>query len=133
MKKIKKMNRDKELEVDSVTGAILKASFEVMNHVGHGFQEAIYQRALNLELTQAGLEVEREVQFPMSYKGNPIGMFIADFVVENSVIVELKALDAPLQPAHFGQCLNYMRVSALNAGLLINFGRPKLEYRRLNR
>ena len=130
---MKKMNGDKELEIDLVTGAILRASFEVMNELGHGFQEAVYQRALSLELNEAGLALEREAQFPLFYKGNSIGTFIADFVVESSVIVELKALDAPLQPAHFGQCLNYMRVSQLNAGLLINFGRPKLEWRRLNR
>jgi len=133
MKKIKKMNGDEGLKIDSVTGAILRASFEVMNELGHGFQEALYQRALSVELMDAGLTVQREVQFPVLYKGNPIGKFIADFVVEDSVIVELKALDGPLQPTHFGQCLNYMRVSNLNAGLLINFGRPKLEYRRLNR
>jgi len=127
------MNGDKKEEIGLVTGAILKASFEVMNELGHGFQEAIYQRALSFELSEAGLTVEREAQFPVLYKGNPMGTFIADFVVENSVIVELKAVDAPLHPAHLGQCLNYMRVSNLNAGLLINFGRPKLEYRRLNR
>ena len=125
------MNGDKGL--DTVTGAILQASFEVMNELGHGFNEVIYQRALALELAEAGLSVEREAQYPIFYKGNSIGMFIADFVVEGSVIVELKALDAPLHPGHLGQCLNYMRVSQLKAGLLINFGRPKLEYRRLNR
>ena len=123
------MNTDK----DPLTGAILRASFEVMNELGHGFLEPIYQRALNRELTDAGLSVEREVKFPIFYKGDQIGTFIADFVVENSVIVELKALDSLLQPIHFGQCLNYMRVSNLNVGLVINFGRPKLEYRRLNR
>jgi len=127
------MNGDRKTEIGLVTGAVLKASFEVMNELGHGFQEAIYQRALNFELSEAGFDVEREVQFPVLYKGNPMGIFVADFVVENSVIVELKAVDAPLHPAHLGQCLNYMRVSNLNAGLLINFGRPKLEYRRLNR
>ena len=125
------MNGDKDL--DLVTGRILQDSFEVMNELGHGFNEVIYQRALSFELIEAGLAVQREAQFPVFYKGNPIGTFIADFVVESSVIVELKALDAPLQSNHLGQCLNYMRVSNLNAGLLINFGRPKLEYRRLNR
>lgn len=104
-----------------------------MRELGHGFQEAIYQRALAIELVNAGLVVTREAQIPIFYKGAPIGTFIADFVVENSVIVELKALDALLQPVHFGQCLNYMRVSNLNVGLLINFGRPRLEWRRLSR
>ena len=124
------MNKD---YIDAVTGTILKASFEVMNELGHGFPEAIYQRALSCELIEAGLTVQREAQFPVLYKGNSVGVFIADFVVQNWVIVELKAFDGALLPAHYGQCMNYMRVSNLNAGLLINFGRPKLEYRRLNR
>jgi GxxExxY protein len=83
-------------------------------------------------LQEAGIHVDREARFPVLYKGQEIGIFVADLVADRSVIVELKALDAPLQPFHFGQCLNYMRVSAIPTGLVINFGRPRLEWRRLS-
>ena len=68
----------------------------------------------------------------MLYKDQEIGIFVADLIADRNVIIELKALDAPLQPFHFGQCLNYMRVSAIPTGLVINFGRPRLEWRRLS-
>jgi GxxExxY protein len=125
------MDTDKGMQ-DPLTGRILKGCFEVMGRLGHGFAEVIYQRALTLELQEAGIHVDREARFPVLYKGQEIGIFVADLVADRSVIVELKALDAPLQPFHFGQCLNYMRVSAIPTGLVINFGRPRLEWRRLS-
>jgi len=117
---------------DPLTGRIIKGCFEVMGKLGHGFAEVIYHRALTLELQDLGLQVDREVRFPVIYKGQEIGIFIADLIADGSVIIELKALDAPLQPFHLGQCLNYMRVSAIPTGLVINFGRPRLEWRRLS-
>ena len=125
------MDTDKDVQ-DPLTGHIIKSCFEVINRLGHGFAEVIYQRALTLELQDRGIQVEREVRFPVLYKGQEIGMFVADLIADRSVIVELKALDALLQPFHFGQCLNYMRVSAISTGLVINFGRPRLEWRRLS-
>jgi GxxExxY protein len=125
------MDTDKGVQ-DPLTGRILKGCFGVMGRLGHGFAEVIYQRALTLELQEAGIHVDREARFPVLYKGQEIGIFVADLVADRSVIVELKALDAPLQPFHFGQCLNYMRVSAIPTGLVINFGRPRLEWRRLS-
>ena len=125
------MNTDGEVR-DPLTGHIIKGCFEVMGRLGHGFAEVIYQRALTLELQEAGIQVDREVRFPVLYKGQEIGIFVADLIANGSVIIELKALDAPLQPFHFGQCLNYMRVSAIPTGLVINFGRPRIEWRRLS-
>lgn len=125
------MDTDKGAQ-DPLTGQILKGCFEVMGKLGHGFAEVIYQRALTLELQEGGIQVEREVRFPVLYKDQEVGIFVADLIADRSVIVELKALDAPLQPFHFGQCLNYMRVSAIPTGLVINFGRPRLEWRRLS-
>jgi GxxExxY protein len=125
------MNTDREVQ-DPVTGRILKGCFEVMRLIGHGFAESIYQKALTLELLDAGLQVDREVRFPVLYKGQEVGIFVADLIVEGGVIVELKALDASLSPQHLGQCLNYMRVSAIPTGLVINFGRPRLEWRRVS-
>ncbi len=125
------MNTDKGVQ-DPLTGLILKGCFEVMGRLGHGFAEVIYQRALTLELRDAGIQVEREVRFPVVYKEQEIGIFVADIIADGSVIIELKALDAPLQPLHYGQCLNYMRVSAIPTGLVVNFGRPRIEWRRLS-
>lgn len=125
------MNTDKGIQ-DPLTERILKSCFEIMATLGHGFAEVIYQRALTLELLEAGIQVDREVRFPVVYKGQEIGIFVADLIAEGRVIIELKALDSALLPAHFGQCLNYMRVSAIPVGLLINFGRPRLEWRRLS-
>ncbi len=125
------MDTDKGMQ-DPLTGLILKGCFEVMNRLGHGFAEVLYQRALSLELQEAGIQVDREVRFPVVYKGQEIGIFVADLVAAGSVIIELKALDAALQPHHYGQCLNYMRVSAIPTGLVVNFGRPRIEWRRLS-
>jgi len=83
-------------------------------------------------LQVAGIQVNREVRFPVLHKGQEVGIFVADLIADRSVIVELKVLDAPLLPFHFGQCLNYMRVSAIPTGLVVNFGRPRIEWRRLS-
>jgi len=108
----------------------LAAAFEVSNILGNGFLEAVYQKALLKELSLAGLFVEREVSYRISYKGDPVGTYIADLVVERSVVVELKAIEA-LGPSHVGQCLNYLRASRLHTALLLNFGKPKLEFKRI--
>ena len=115
---------------DPLTGRILEAAFEVSNVLGNGFLEAVYQRAMLKELTLTGLTAEREVGFRIAYKGDAIGTYVADLVVERSVIVELKAVEA-LAQSHIGQCLNYLRASGLRTALLLNFGRPKLEFKRV--
>ena len=125
------MDTDKEVQ-DPLTGLILKGCFEVMRLLGHCFAESVYQKALTLELQEAGIQVDREARFPVLYKGWEVGIFVADLIADRSVIVELKAFDASLQPFHFGQCLNYMRVSAIPTGLVVNFGRPRIEWRRLS-
>jgi GxxExxY protein len=122
---------DTDRESDPLTHSVIKASIDVINGIGHGCSEAIYQRALSLELEALGLQIEREARFPVIYKGVQVGLYIADLVVENSVIIELKVIDGALQQGHLGQCLNYMRLSRISTGLLVNFGRPRLEWKRL--
>jgi GxxExxY protein len=124
------MNTEAETK-DPLTGAVLAAAFEFSRLLGHGFLEAVYQKALLRELALRGIQAEREVTFRIEYKGDAIGVYLADLVVEKTVIVELKAVDA-LGPSHIGQCLNYLRASGLRTALLINFGRPKLEYKRVS-
>jgi GxxExxY protein len=121
-----------EVKYSDITKRILGASFEVHKYLGNGFQEVIYQRALALELTREGLEYAREVERDIFYKGvpEPIGTRRADFIVEDKVLVELKALDL-LEDVHMAQVLNYLRAYRLEIGLLINFGGKSLAFKRL--
>ncbi len=116
---------------DGLTQAVIGAAYEVANKLGHGFLEAVYRRALKHELGLAGLSVAEEVGYRILYKGEVVGTYAADLVVADELILELKAVEA-LAPAHTGQLLNYLRASGLKTGLLINFGTPKVEIRRIS-
>lgn len=117
-------------ELEALTSAILAAAFEVSNTLGHGFLEAVYRKAMVHELRAAQLDVVEEVSFSVPYKGISLGSYVADLVVAKNVIVELKAIER-LAPLHIGQVLNYLRASGLRIGLLINFGKPRVEYKRV--
>ncbi len=120
------------LKHSDITQKIIGASFEVHKFLGNGFQEVIYQRALAWEMKQASLEFNREIEQDIFYKDlpEPIGTRRADFVVENKVLVELKAI-IKLEDVHLAQALNYLRAYRLEVGLLINFGAKSLEFKRL--
>lgn len=98
--------------------------------LGNGFQEVIYQRALAIEMTLAGIAFEREFEMPIFYKEEQIGTRRVDFLVEGLVSVELKAL-IELDDGHLAQAINYLEVYNLEIGLLINFGEPSLNFKRL--
>ena len=117
-----------------ITQKIIGASFEVHKFLGNGFQEVIYQRALAYELGQAGLSFAREIEQHIFYKDlpEPIGTRRADFVVEDKVLVELKAV-IQLEDVHLAQALNYLKVYKLEVGLLINFGSKSMTFKRLVR
>ena len=100
------------------------------NTLGAGFLERVYANALVIEMREQGIALLQEVPFKIQYKGAVVGDYIADIVVERRVLVELKAC-ASLDPVHFAQVLNYLRASGIRVSLLLNFGRPRLEYRRL--
>lgn len=119
-------------EIDRVTEGILGAAFETSSTLGHGFLEAVYRKALVHELTLRGVSVEEEKRFDLTYKGAPIGHYVCDLLADGLVIVELKALDQ-LAQSHMAQLLNHLKASGLKVGLHLNFGRPKLEYRRVLR
>ncbi len=125
------MNTDGPEQKDPLTGEILRAAFEVSSTLGHGFLEVVYQRALCHELGLAGLKADREVPFRVLYKGREMGTYVADLVVENAVIVELKAIGTAIGTPHVTQCLNYLRASTLRTALILNFGKPRLEYKRV--
>ena len=117
---------------DTLTHTIIGCAMNVHNTLGNGFQEVIYQRALAIELEEAGLEYLREQEMPIFYKSHEIGSRRVDFLVENKVMVELKALTS-LEDVHLAQGLNYLTAYNLEIGLLINFGACKLEFKRLFR
>jgi GxxExxY protein len=121
-----------ELKYKDITEKILGASFEVHKFLGNGFQEVIYQRALAYEMSQAGLDFNREIEQDIFYKDldEPIGTRRADFVVEGKVLVELKAIIL-LEDVHLAQALNYLKAYKLEVGLLINFGSKSLTFKRL--
>lgn len=121
-----------KLKYKDITEKIIGASFDVHSFLGNGFQEVIYQRALAYEMAQRNLEFAREIEQEIYYKGlsEPIGTRRADFVVENKVLVELKAI-IKLEDVHLAQALNYLKAYKLEVGLLINFGSKSLTFNRL--
>ena len=119
-----------EAQTDVLTESIIGAALEVSNALGHGFLEAVYQKALVHELRERGLDVHERASFRVHYKGQDVGCYYADLVVECSVIVELKTVQK-LAPPHVGQVINYLKASGLTVGLLFNFGSPRLEWRRV--
>lgn len=115
-----------------ITKEIIGCGFKVHNYFGSSFQEVIYQRALAYELTRAGVKYSREIAMQIFYKDceYSLGTRRVDFLVEEKVIVELKAVSA-LTDAHMAQTLNYMKIWRVEVGLLINFGAKSMEYKRL--
>ena len=113
-----------------ITRAIIGAFYEVYNTLGYGFLEAVYSRALYIELTRRGLRVQREVMIDVFYKGEPVGKYRVDLLVENNVVVENKATRWLVQ-ADRDQLQNCLRCSSLEAGLLLHFG-PRPKFHRIN-
>jgi len=112
-----------------LTGKILECAFAVHNALGTGFLERVYSNALALELRRNEIDCVREVPLKVTYRGVIVGDYVADILVAGRVSIELKAC-AVLDSNHAAQIMNYLRASELRVGLLLNFGRPKLAYRR---
>ena len=121
---------EEDLKYNQITRLIIGCAMTVHNTLGYGFQEVIYQRCLNIELKNQGLQVDREVERTIFYKGLNVGSRRMDFLVEQLIMVELKAV-ATLDDVHLAQSINYLEAFGLEIGLLINFGAKSLEYRRL--
>jgi GxxExxY protein len=119
-----------ELKYKELTEKIIGASMKVHSASGNGFQEVIYQRALEIELNEMNVPFNREFSMPVYYKNQQIGERRVDFFVDNKVSVELKAI-LSLEPVHFAQARNYLEAYNLEVGLLINFGSISLQFKRL--
>lgn len=119
-----------EYKYSDITEKILRAAMNVHSVLGNGFQEVIYQRALEIEFRLLRIEYGREVSIPVFYKGELIGERRVDFLVEGKISVELKAL-VQLDNVHLSQGKNYLEAFNLEVGLLINFGANSLEWKRL--
>ncbi len=115
-----------------MTGEIIKAAFSVHNALGCGLLEKPYENALasGWEMTLSGLNVNTQREFRVLYRDREVGIYCADLVVEEKVIVEVKAVEQ-LTDGHRAQLLNYMRLAGLRVGLLINFAGPRLQYERM--
>jgi GxxExxY protein len=116
---------------EEITNKTLAACFEVSKELGAGFLESVYQNALMIALQEKGLTIEREYPLAVSFRGQIVGQFYADILVEGKIILELKAVSA-LSDIHKAQVINYLKATGIEVGLLINFGNPKLEYRRFD-
>ena len=124
------MEQDKKLPYSDLTGKILNCCFEVMKELGPGFVESIYKNALLIAMRQKELKVEVERSYEVIFRGVCIGRYRTDLVVEETVIVELKCCES-LAREHQAQLFNYLKASRLPIGLLVNFRRGKLEWKRL--
>jgi GxxExxY protein len=123
------MNAD-QYSFAELTEQIIGCFYEVSNALGCGFLEKVYENAVTVALRKSGLSVQQQVRFVIMYEGVEVGEYIADLVVENRILVELKAVKA-LDEIHTAQCINLLRASNLRVCLLANFGKPKVEVKRI--
>jgi GxxExxY protein len=125
------MNTDGHgLEENQITDIIIGCAHKVSNALGCGYLEKVYENALAHELRKAGLKVEQRYEIDVFYDGIVVGEYVADVLVEDRVLIELKAIQG-LDDVHLAQCLNYLKATRRRLCLLINFGKPKVEVRRV--
>ncbi len=118
------------MELEEITGAIIGAAIAVHRALGPGFVESVYEAALGVELSHRDIGFERQLQVPISYRGEPVGVHRIDLPVAGSIVVELKAVQE-IQDIHFVIVRSYLRATDRRHALVINFGKSKLEVRRV--
>ncbi|NJD87869.1 MAG: GxxExxY protein [Betaproteobacteria bacterium] len=119
-------------ELDSLTRQVIGAAFRVSSTLGQGFLEKVYENSLVHELRKAGLNVEQQRPVQVRYDGEIVGDYITDILVERAIVLEIKA-SGGLDRLHYSQCANYLRATGLRICLLLNFGLPRLQLKRIVR
>src|SRR5260221_11220086 len=122
--------QDSNLLHSEVTEKILGVYYDVYNEIGHGFLESVYNNCMFLALTKVGMSVRREVPVPVYFRGQDVGQFKADLIVDSYVLIELKAVQN-LDRSHEAQVINYLPATGLQVGLLLNFAPPNPQFRRI--
>ena len=122
------MNTDNSL--NQLTERVIGCAYQVSNVLGSGFLEKVYENALALELRKLGFAVAQQHSIHVQYEGQIVGEYLADILVNDSVLVEVKAV-RKLDEVHMAQCMNYLKATGLRICLLINFGSPKVEIKRI--
>ena len=122
--------RYRNYELDLITERIIKCVFKVSNIIGSGFLERVYENSLIIELENEGLKFKHQAPIKVFYSGKTVGLYYADILVEDKVIIELKTVKA-IEDVHLAQCLNYLKATNLNVCLLINFAMPKVMIKRV--
>ena len=125
------MDTDKHgLVFEEKTYQIIGCAMSVLNELGHGFFEKVYENALAIELAGRNIPFQKQQKFNVSYKNQIVGEYIPDFVIFNEIILEIKTIDR-ITNIEKGQVLNYLKVTGLSVGLILNFKNPKLEWERV--
>jgi len=119
-----------ERRLNDLSENIIGAAFEVSNVLGAGFLEKVYENALYKELAMRGLKVQQQAPLKVYYKGEQVGDYFADILVENEVIIEIKTVKE-FNTTHIAQCLNYLKITGLKLCLLINFSKSRIEIKRV--
>jgi GxxExxY protein len=118
-----------DLKHSDLTGKIIGVFYSVYNELGHGFLESVYEEAMTIALREAGIKVQRQLPVPVWFRGQKVGDFKADMLVEEAVLLELKCVRV-FEPVHEAQLLHYLKSTEIEVGLLLNFG-PSAQFRRL--
>jgi GxxExxY protein len=117
-------------DMNQLTETVIRCAFTVSNSLGCGFMERVYENALVHELRKAGLQVEQQHGITIRYDGIVVGEYVADLLVEGVLLIELKAV-REFDDIHLAQCLNYLKATNLHLCLLMNFGKPRVDIRRV--
>ena len=125
-----RMTTDEREFLESLTQRAIAAIFEVSNTLGAGFLEKVYERALLKEFALRGISAVAQASFTVVYKGQSVGEYCTDILVEDILVIELKCVER-LANEHTAQCLNYLRASGRTVCLLVNFQKPKVEWKRI--
>ena len=121
---------DADFSYKKETDAIIGSAFDVLNEIGHGFHEKPYENSLAVEFGHRGIPFTQQPRYPILYRGIKVSEYIPDLIVYERVIVDTKVIEC-ITDLEIGQMLNYLRITGLPVGLILNFKNPKLEFRRV--